>query len=47
MVAFSFEEADQLAAPTRLKAFMKEYDIEYTVLLAGEPEQLTEKVPQA
>lgn len=47
IVALSFEEAEQLANPTRLRAFIDQYDIDYTVLLAGEPEQLTEKVPQA
>jgi peroxiredoxin len=47
IIAFSFEEAEQLENPTRLRAFIDEYDIEYTVLLAGEPDQLTEKVPQA
>jgi thiol-disulfide isomerase/thioredoxin len=46
VVAFSFEEAEQLANPTRLRAFVKEYGIDYTVLLAGEPEQLTQTVPQ-
>ena len=47
IVTLSFEEADQLANPTRLKAFLTTYGIEYTVLLPGEPEQLNEKVPQA
>jgi thiol-disulfide isomerase/thioredoxin len=47
VVALSFEEADQLKNPTRLKAFVKRYDLQYTVLLAGEPEQVNEKVPQA
>jgi thiol-disulfide isomerase/thioredoxin len=46
VIAFSFEEAEQLTNPTRLRAFVKEYDIDYTVLLAGEPAQLAEKVPQ-
>jgi peroxiredoxin len=47
IVTLSFEEADQLANPTRLRAFNDQYGIMYTVLLAGEPEQLSEKVPQA
>jgi thiol-disulfide isomerase/thioredoxin len=47
IVAFSFEEAEQLANPTRLRAFIEQYGIDYTVLLAGEPDQLTDKVPQA
>jgi thiol-disulfide isomerase/thioredoxin len=47
VVALSFEEAEQLKNPSRLKAFIKRYDLQYTVLLVGEPEQLAEKVPQA
>ena len=47
IVSLSFEEADQLSNPTRLKAFIATYGIEYTVLLSGEPEQLAEKLPQA
>jgi thiol-disulfide isomerase/thioredoxin len=47
IVAFAFEEADQLKNPMRLRAFIKQYHIDYTVLLAGEPGQLNEKVPQA
>ena len=47
IVAFSFEEEDQLANPTRLRAFIERYDLGYTVLLAGVPDALSEKVPQA
>ena len=47
IVALSFEEEDQLANPTRLRAFIEKYDLGYTVLLAGVPDQLNEKVPQA
>ena len=47
IVTLSFEEADQLRNPTRLRAFIETYGLEYTVLLAGEPDQLAEKVPQA
>lgn len=47
IVALSFEEAEQLKDPTRLRAFIKEYRLEYTFLLPGEPDQLAEKVPQA
>ncbi len=47
IVTLSFEEADQLANPTRLKAFIATYGLDYTVLLPGEPDQLNEKVPQA
>ena len=47
IVAFSFEEEEQLANPTRLSAFIEKYDLDYTFLLAGVPDQLSEKVPQA
>ena len=47
VVALSFEEADQLNTLTRLRAFIKQYGIDYTVLVAGEPGQLVEKLPQA
>jgi thiol-disulfide isomerase/thioredoxin len=47
VVTLSFEEADQLKNPVRLRAFLDAYGIGYTVLLAGEPGQLAEKVPQA
>jgi thiol-disulfide isomerase/thioredoxin len=47
IVALSFEEAEQLQDPTRLRAFIKQYGIEYTVLVGGEPGQLKEKLPQA
>jgi thiol-disulfide isomerase/thioredoxin len=47
IVALAFEEFDQLKNPTRLRAFIDHYHLEYPVLLAGEPRQLSEKVPQA
>jgi thiol-disulfide isomerase/thioredoxin len=47
IVTFSFEEDDQLTNPTRLRAFIKNYGLEYTVLLAGIPDDLEAKVPQA
>jgi thiol-disulfide isomerase/thioredoxin len=47
IVAISFEEAEQLADPTRLRAFIKQYGIEYPVLLGGEPADLKAKLPQA
>ena len=47
IVALSFEEGDQLANPTRLKAFIEEYNIHYTVLLCGEPDSAKEKLTQA
>jgi thiol-disulfide isomerase/thioredoxin len=47
IVALSFEEADQLANPTRLRAFIRQYGIEYTVLLGGTPDEVNAKLPQA
>ncbi len=47
IVGLSFEEEDQLEDPTRLRAFIKEYDLGYTFLLAGVPDDVTEKIPQA
>jgi peroxiredoxin len=47
VVDLSFEEADQLKDPTRLRAFIKQYGIEYPVLLPGEPAELNAKLPQA
>jgi thiol-disulfide isomerase/thioredoxin len=46
IVALSFEEADQLKDPTRLRAFMKKYGIEYTVLLGGTTDEAKEKLAQ-
>ncbi|PYQ99830.1 MAG: hypothetical protein DMF95_33650 [Acidobacteria bacterium] len=46
IVSLSFEEEAQLKNPVRLRAFMKRYNIDYTVLLPGEPRQLNELVPQ-
>jgi len=46
IVALSFEEAAQLKNPTRLRAFIKHYGIQYTVLVAGEPREASEKLPQ-
>ena len=47
IVSLSFEEGDQLTNPVRLRAFIENYGIDYTVLLAGEPDQAEEKLPQA
>ena len=46
IVGLSFEEADQLEDPVRLRAFIEEYDLRYTFLLAGVPDALNEKIPQ-
>jgi peroxiredoxin len=47
IVELSFEEADQLKNPERVRAFIKKYDIPYPVLLPGEPSELEAKIPQA
>ncbi len=47
IVSLSFEQAAQLENPERLRAFIAEYGIGYTVLLPGEPKELADKVPQA
>ncbi len=44
IVNLSFEEADQLKDPQRLRAFIARYGLTYTVLVAGETEQLNEKI---
>lgn len=46
IVALSFEEEAQLLNPTRLRAYVERYRIEYPMLLAGMPEEVNEKVPQ-
>ena len=40
IVSLSFEEVEQLKNPVRLRAFIKKYGIEYTVLIPGEPKEL-------
>jgi peroxiredoxin len=47
IVDLSFEEADQLKDPARLRAFIARYGITYTVLIAGDPDQLNEKITVA
>jgi hypothetical protein len=47
VVELSFEEEEQLANPARLKAVIRRYGITFPVLLAGTPEQLNDKLPQA
>jgi peroxiredoxin len=45
VVGLSFEEGEQLKDPSRLAAFVKQYGLEYPVLLAGEPSELNAKLP--
>jgi thiol-disulfide isomerase/thioredoxin len=47
IVGLSFEEADQLKDPTRLRAFIQRYGIEYTVLLCGDTSEAKDKLSQA
>jgi thiol-disulfide isomerase/thioredoxin len=47
IVALSFEEADQLKDLARLRAFIKRYDIQYIVLVGGEPSEAKDKLTQA
>jgi peroxiredoxin len=47
IVALDFEEADQQASLTRVNAFIKQYKIPYTYLIAGTPDEMWDKVPQA
>jgi peroxiredoxin len=47
IVNLSFEEEDGVKNPERLRAFIAKYGLTYTILLAGDTDQLNEKVPQA
>jgi thiol-disulfide isomerase/thioredoxin len=47
IVALDFEEADQKASLTRVNAFIKQYKVPYTYLIAGTPDEMWDKVPQA
>jgi thiol-disulfide isomerase/thioredoxin len=47
IVALDFEEKEQLEDLARLNAFVAKYGIEYAYLVAGEPAQVREKLPQA
>ena len=44
--SLSFEEADQLKDPTRLRAFVKKYGLEFPVLLCGDPDEANAKLTQ-
>jgi len=47
VVTLSFEEAEQLANPVRLRSFIQQFSLTYTVLLAGTTDELHTKLPQA
>jgi thiol-disulfide isomerase/thioredoxin len=44
IVELSFEEGPQLAEPARLRAVMQKFGITYTVLVAGTPDELNQKI---
>jgi thiol-disulfide isomerase/thioredoxin len=47
IVTLSFEEPEQYANPTRLRAFVHDFGLDYTVLLAGTLDDMRAKLPQA
>ncbi len=47
IVALDFEEAEQRDSLARVRAFRQKYGVEFTYLIAGAPDELHEKVPQA
>lgn len=47
IVALDFEEPEQLDDLARVHAFINQYHVPYTYLIAGAPAEMWEKVPQA
>jgi thiol-disulfide isomerase/thioredoxin len=47
IVALDFEEPDQQSSLKRVNAFIKQYKVPYTYLIAGQPDDMWDKVPQA
>jgi len=47
IVALDFEEPEEQKDPQRLQAFIRKYQISYPYLLAGQPSELSAKIPQA
>jgi peroxiredoxin len=47
IVALDFEEPDQQSSLKRVNAFIKQYHVPYTYLIAGDPSEMWDKVPQA
>jgi thiol-disulfide isomerase/thioredoxin len=47
IVALDFEEPEQQDTLSRVRAFVKQYGVEYTYVIAGAPAEMWEKVPQA
>jgi thiol-disulfide isomerase/thioredoxin len=46
IVALDFEEPEQQSSLARERAFVSQYGVKYTYLIAGAPEEMWEKVPQ-
>jgi hypothetical protein len=46
-VALDFEEPEQQGSLARERAFVKQYGVKYTYLIAGAPAEMWEKIPQA
>jgi thiol-disulfide isomerase/thioredoxin len=46
IVALDFEEPEQQGSLERERAFVKQYEVQYTYLIAGAPSDMWEKVPQ-
>jgi hypothetical protein len=46
IVALDFEEPEQQGSLERERAFVKQYGVKYTYLIAGAPSDMWEKVPQ-
>jgi thiol-disulfide isomerase/thioredoxin len=46
IVALDFEEPEQQGSLERERAFVKQYGVKYTYLIAGAPAEMWEKVPQ-
>lgn len=46
IVALDFEEPEQQASLARERAFVRQYGVKYTYLIAGAPAEMWEKVPQ-
>jgi thiol-disulfide isomerase/thioredoxin len=46
IVALDFEEPEQQKRLTRVRAFVNQYGVKYTYLIAGAPAEMWEKIPQ-
>ena len=45
-MSLSFEEADQLKDPVRLRAFAQKYGLEFSVLVCGDPDEANARLTQ-